>query len=265
MRIDFQPLFEASVSDSTLLVSNSGFVITDESWHQEPMYASYSRLYYILEGAGRLLSDGEEMEMEPGFVYLAPCGMKVGFCGSPSVTKLFFHINLPVSPGGADLLEQIGHFARLPCPGSRIRDLKERYFASDPASHLLLKGELYATSCSFLEHFGIRADRLQRSKPVALALSYIRSHLRAGLTVEETATAVFCSRSKLSTVFREELGQSVSAYIEELLMSEAQTMLLYSDASVGEISERLGYCDQFYFSRRFKLRFGVSPREYRRR
>ena len=35
--------------------------------------------------------------------------------------------------------------------------------------------------------------------------------------------------------------------------------------SALEISERLGFCDQFYFSRRFKEKYGSSPREYRKK
>ena len=34
---------------------------------------------------------------------------------------------------------------------------------------------------------------------------------------------------------------------------------------VSEVSERLGFCDQFYFSRYFKKRCGESPLKYRKR
>ena len=79
-----------------LIVSHSGFVTTDETWKQEPLYASYSRLYYVMEGSGVLYSEYEKMHMEAGHVYLAPCGMKYGFYGTDSVSKLFFHIQLMI-------------------------------------------------------------------------------------------------------------------------------------------------------------------------
>ncbi len=39
---------------------------------------------------------------------------------------------------------------------------------------------------------------------------------------------------------------------------------MLSSGSVGEIAEKLGYADQFTFSRQFKKRTDYSPREYRK-
>ena len=85
------------------------------------------------------------------------------------------------------------------------------------------------------------------------------------MTVKEVAKICLCSPNKLSAVFLSEIGQSVSAYIDDLLMSEAKNLLLYTDKSIAKISEKLGFCDQFYFSRLFKKRFGLSPLQYRKK
>jgi AraC-like DNA-binding protein len=60
------------------------------------------------------------------------------------------------------------------------------------------------------------------------------------------------------------MGVSLSAYIERQIMHEASRLLLQSKLTAGEVSERLGFCDQFYFSRRFSAFFGISPREFRK-
>ena len=41
--------------------------------------------------------------------------------------------------------------------------------------------------------------------------------------------------------------------------------MLHAGASIGETAERLGYSDVYHFSRRFKVRFGVSPGRFRSR
>ena len=71
--------------------------------------------------------------------------------------------------------------------------------------------------------------------------------------------------ANLANAFKKELGQSISNFIEEMVMSEAQSQLLYSNRSIREISEALGYSDQFYFSRRFKKCFSTTPSKYRKR
>lgn len=242
-----------------------GFVKTNESWRQEPLYASYSRLYYVIDGSGMLVSENEKMPLEPGYVYLAPCGMKCGFYGTPSVTKVFFHINLSISENEADAFEEFGHFVRLPRPASVLENVKRWYLSEDKYDHLMLKGEIMRTVCEFFtkaeEKYGLGRNY---SRLVAEAISYIRSHLTANLTVSEISEASLCSKSTLSSLFRKEVGQSVARYIDDLLMSEAQTMLLYSDRSIGDISEKLGFCDQFYFSRWFVKRFNISPKQYRK-
>lgn len=265
MRIESQMLFRNSIKVTEPDVSLSGVVKTDDTWKQEPLYASCTRLYYVTEGAGMLIGEHEKMPLESGYVYIAPCGMKCGFYGTPSVSKLFFHVNLSLTPDGSDVFEGFGHFARLVRDVNFIEKLKGWYLGNDPMGHLLVKNEIYKTVCEFLrmseEKYGGGKDY---SKPVSDALGYVRTHLTASLTVKEIAEASLCSRSTLSALFKREVGQSVATYVEDLLMSEAQTMLLYSDSTVGQISEKLGYCDQFYFSRRFSKRFGISPKDYRK-
>ncbi|MBQ7336291.1 MAG: helix-turn-helix domain-containing protein [Clostridia bacterium] len=264
MEIEHQPFFVQSAKASELVIGTGGFVCTDSTWQQEPLFASYSRLYFVLDGSGMLYSADERVELTPGVVYLAPCGMKYGFFGTDSVTKLFFHINLTLTPGGYDAFSHCGRFFSLPYEREKMKRLVEQYRGEDPCGHFALKSELYRVVGEFVRQArASSAERVGYSKCVADAVRYIHRHLRADLTVKEIAEAVFCSQSKLSALFRQEVGQSVACYTEDLLMSEAQTLLIYSETPIGEISERLGFCDQFYFSRRFAKRFSVSPKEFR--
>ena len=47
-------------------ISYAGFVTTNESWRQEPIYASFSRLYYVISGSGMLVSENEKMILQTG-------------------------------------------------------------------------------------------------------------------------------------------------------------------------------------------------------
>lgn len=265
MDIKANEAFEDFVLKAALKISQSGFVKTDENWKQEPMYASFSRLYYVLDGSGMLIGENEQMSLECGNVYLAPCGSKCGFYGTDSVTKLFFHINLSLTDGGEDIFERYGRFAKLPKSVSYMEKLKQLYLSGKQTDFFILKNEIEKNVCEFLDLDRIDGDNERKySRPVSEALRFIKENLCASLTVDSVAAAALCSRSSLSSFFKREIGLTVAKYIDELLFSEAQSMLLYEDMSVGEISESLGFCDQFYFSRRFSKRFGISPNKYRR-
>jgi len=47
-------------------------------------------------------------------------------------------------------------------------------------------------------------------------------------------------------------------------MAEAERLLMTSNISIRDLGQKFGYADQLYFSRRFKDKFGMSPREYRK-
>ena len=266
MTIQKQPLFAKHMNHNDLIITQSGIVTTDDTWRQPPLHSLDSRLYFITDGAGMLVSDTEQMPLEAGYVYLAPCGMKCGFYGTDSVSKLYFHINLRYNEQDPDVFSGLKHFSRLPISVEDVQAYKELYLSQSPSDHFLLKSVLYRIVYSFIEH---ERDNLQEtvrySQYTTDAIAYMTAHLHAKMTVKEVAKVCLCSPNKLSAVFLEEIGQSVSSYLDDLLMSEAQNLLLYSDKSIAKISEKLGFCDQFYFSRLFKKRFGLSPLQYRKK
>jgi len=61
-----------------------------------------------------------------------------------------------------------------------------------------------------------------------------------------------------------ELGTTVNNYIDDLILTRAAQMIAEGVLSISAISNRFGFCDQFYFSRKFKAKFGIMPSEYKR-
>ena len=60
-----------------------------------------------------------------------------------------------------------------------------------------------------------------------------------------------------------ELGVSIGQYIDSQILFRAKLELELNKLSIAEISEKYGFCDQFYFSRFFKKHIGESPRQYK--
>jgi AraC-like DNA-binding protein len=68
----------------------------------------------------------------------------------------------------------------------------------------------------------------------------------------------------VSQKFREETGQSIKAYIREAKVSEAKSLLKYSQLSLAEISELLSFSSQSFFTATFRQVTGVTPGHYRK-
>ncbi len=65
--------------------------------------------------------------------------------------------------------------------------------------------------------------------------------------------------------FRKLAGRSPGRYRTSLLMERACAMLGEPGVLLRDISDELGYCDEYHFSRQFSKTVGWSPSEYRSR
>lgn len=101
------------------------------------------------------------------------------------------------------------------------------------------------------------------SKPVILCIDYIYNHLYETIRVEDLAEQVHLNRSYLSTLFKKETGQSVSAYILSKRIEAAQNMLRFSDYSYAEIAAILAFSSQSHFIRVFQSQTGYTPKKFR--
>jgi AraC family transcriptional regulator of arabinose operon len=104
---------------------------------------------------------------------------------------------------------------------------------------------------------------LNRDVRIERTLTYILRHLSEKLSVSSLADVAQLSRSHFTSKFRESTGQTPQAFIELQRLARAQDLLRFSNQSTQEIAMQLGFQSQFYFSRRFKARFGKSPSQYR--
>jgi AraC family transcriptional regulator of arabinose operon len=82
--------------------------------------------------------------------------------------------------------------------------------------------------------------------------------------VETLARRCGLSRSRFAELFREQMGVSPLAFLENQRLRRARELLEHTSLNLAEISVQAGFASPFYFSLRFKKHFGASPRNYRR-
>ena len=102
------------------------------------------------------------------------------------------------------------------------------------------------------------------SQEVLQAISYVQNNVNLQLTTNQIAQAVFTSPNRLHKIFKAETGMTIGAYLDRLVLFRATQLLKDPKLPIGEISRQLGFCDQYYFSRRFKNQFGQTPSEFRK-
>jgi AraC family transcriptional activator of pobA len=82
-------------------------------------------------------------------------------------------------------------------------------------------------------------------------------------TVKDFANKLNVNANYLSMVVKKETGKPVSLWINEKVMSEAQSLLLNTDLSIAMISDKLGFDEPSNFIKYFKKKTGRTPKDYR--
>lgn len=108
-------------------------------------------------------------------------------------------------------------------------------------------------------------DRDHYSSITRDVISYVNENLYNQLSLSEVAKYVNTNTSYLSRVFSHEVGMSFNHYIHENRIKKAQHLLLFSELSIVEIADKLGYCSQSHFSNTFKKITRYTPKQFKNR
>lgn len=95
-------------------------------------------------------------------------------------------------------------------------------------------------------------------------MNYIRKNHNRPLSSKDICEEFSCSRSYISTVFKNETGKTIRDYINILRINDAETLLKYSNLTVTQIAFSVGFSDSNYFTEVFKKYAGISPVKYRK-
>lgn len=93
-------------------------------------------------------------------------------------------------------------------------------------------------------------------------LNYVETKYKDG-TLSELAELMGYSIYWLSHEIKKRTGRTYKELVQTKRMNQATYMLTNSSVSVAEIIRMVGYDNTSYFYRKFKERYGVSPKEFR--
>ena len=237
--------------------------VLDSRWRYENAKSPYSRLYLIKEGDGVLTTKaGQEIHLHAGVAVFVPAECEFSY-RCTHLEKLFFHISV-LRPDKYDAFAGIDRLFALHLDASEYEEIKRALLARDIINGMRLNAMILDLMLRFIDKHKITLPPPPAySEPVRAAIEYVMENARITLRARDVASALFLSESKLRNLFRAEMGIPLGRYIDDIVFMKAKKMLTEKDRSIASVSAALGFCDTFYFSRRFKEKIGRTPSAFR--
>ena len=245
----------------SMSILESGYAKMSNGWDWEMSSPPFSRLYYMVDGEADLIIGQKRTLLKKGHIYLLPTGVPLQNFGTPYMEQLFFHIKI-LDFAGKDILSNCNFTNGI--PANDISELISLYKSTDLIDNLTLKQRIISDSIIFLKQSGCTVLGNNYSDNVKRAISFIRQNYSASLSIKDLCNQLFISKSTLNYCFHKEIGKSVGDYINDMVLEHSRTLLTNNSISINDISNTLGFCDQFYFSRKFKKKYGETPSSYRK-
>ena len=92
---------------------------------------------------------------------------------------------------------------------------------------------------------------------------YIEKAYHENITLTSLAEEYHMDASYLSRVFSQTYGETIITYLTRIRMEQAMELMKDEEKKLETISFLVGYDDYNYFSRVFRKKVGLSPRDYR--
>lgn len=113
-----------------------------------------------------------------------------------------------------------------------------------------------------------REDAEEEDKPagsflVREAVQFMEQRFAEKITLQDVADHCYVSQWHLSKLLNRHMEKSFYDLLNEIRVKRAQLLLADPKLKIGDIGERVGYCDPGHFARTFKKITGMSAYEYR--
>ena len=255
-----------SSMDYPLLVNTTGYCDilspfeTDNHVGRDDYY-----LIYVIKGQLSINIDDNVYFATKGSAVIFPPKYKYKYRGSPPAYYLFAHFT---GSYATDFLNECG-FDNLPCIIETDFSIELQNKFNLMIDTFLRNEQLSIQKCACLLQeilLDIRINTLDKTNdsPIKASLKYIHSFFTSKIDIPYLANIEGLSNSRYIAVFNQQTGKSPNRYIVDLRIQFAKKLLDNTNLSVRQISENVGYNDQYFFSRLFKRHVGIPPKEYRK-
>jgi AraC-like DNA-binding protein len=248
---------------------------------EDPHVQDFYSLLLIRNATGTITIDDEQIPLESGmFVVIKPgCISKMAINKEAIGTLIVFSENFFSLRYNNNMLNQFAFLKQHTKPYKRLKDKQVNHFnvlAGLIQSEFENKQrERVKALRSYLNIILLDLERCWPTKQIPTEPKQQQERLRRfeSLVEErfiewkmpsEYARQLFVTPNYLNKICKRELGQTAGEIIRKRIIIESQRLLHYTQMTVTEVAEKLGFESPSYFITFFKKYIGMTPEQFRR-
>ncbi len=264
---------------------NQSFIINERLVGRVPIHwHAFYEAELCLSGEGTQYINGVADKMEPGVLtFLTPTDFhRVELTHGPLHFFTFAFYGHMLSSNMINIINESRPPFRLKLDGesyeqilAEYRLLEKEYLSTDKFRERAIKYRLGLICLDIIRLSLQNTDEYNRTdftpkenKTFTLIIEdiipYINEHFSEHITRDEMAQRLHLSPTHFSEVFKKRLGISFSDYITRVRMTQAMRMLKYTDKSIYEIMNDVGYNSSSAFYEKFKECHQMLPGDVKR-
>jgi len=232
-------------------------------------------LIYCTDGRGWYETDGSRHFVGPDQWFMLPAGIPHAYGSDDSDPWTIYWVHfrgskaslfLPADPSPHDIAprqnSRIAHRLEL---FDEIMATLDDSFGIENIRYASAAFHYFLESIRYLRLYRQAGRGSDDSDIVASTIHFIEENIERHLSLREIADYAGFSASYLSALFKRRAGYSPLTYLNIMKIRRACVLLDTTTMKINQISSKLGFNDQLYFSRLFSKIMEMSPSDYRSR
>ena len=243
-----------------------------------PIYSDKTcyTLHTIISGEGTVFINGKTYEVKDETVYILPPHSNAIY--KPLKSNPWSYIWIEFSGDVVkQLLEDINfsstNFIYKPKNFTYLKEiltsmLKEDDSITPGAEVLLIESYIFRIFAFLIDEYSNNKQNYISKKEITVSkiTKYLDDHFcDEDISIKKVADIFFFSQPYLTRLYKSQTGVTPIQYVIQLRMRKACELLNHKTFTIEQISENLGYKNQFYFSKEFKKYYTVAPTQYKQK
>lgn len=226
-------------------------------------------LIYIVSGKGKIVINSVSMSLQANTVVCVKPQCKAKISTTDGTLNSIY---IQYSEGEADYLYMMSLFKKNG-PICSVHS-KETFFCfrnievemeREQVNRYYLVAEIMQIFSQFTPSVQLKESRRYQNRYLQRAIDIIQQNPTIPISVNLLAERVNVDRSYLYRIFKKETGLSPWEYMIDYKLRLSEEKIKKKNENIQSIFNKLGFSSYYLAENKFKEKYGVTPREYRKR